>query len=125
MEPDLIEVEKRINYLYFGFVFFCLLFVHGFHVLLLNTAPLVSKMSFLITVSLQCFLEVVLLLFIGLLIKKLLSKTFFYSYIALTFLLLIAQIIDFFLTRILDLSVWFGFDLIKEESLGNFIQMLK
>src|SRR5580692_8270073 len=116
MKPTAVEVEKRINYLYFGFFFFCLLFVHGFHVLLLNTTPSLCRMSFLITVSLQCFLEVSLLLFIGELIKKFFSKIFFYSYIALTFLLLLAQIIDFFLIRILDLSVWYGFGLMKEES---------
>lgn len=117
-------LEKKVNFLYFAFLFICLTAVHSFHLLLLD-APVSQQGMFLVDIGLQCFLESLLLLVLAELIFRYLHKTIFFVYIAATFLLLISQVIDFFLVRILDLTVWFGFGLVQEESWENFMEILE
>jgi glucan phosphoethanolaminetransferase (alkaline phosphatase superfamily) len=112
----------KVNYFYFFFLFACLLLVHGFHVLLVEPASVGTQLSFLIDVALQCLLEVVLLFILGHVIRAFFSKTAFYVYISFTFLLLVVQIIDFFLIRVMDMTIWTVIRIVKEESFRNLLE---
>ncbi|MBI2743021.1 MAG: sulfatase-like hydrolase/transferase [Chlamydiales bacterium] len=116
---------KRVNYLYFGFLFFCLALVHSAHVLLLEKIPQISQLAFLVDVILQSFLEALFLLVIAVVVRHYLPRFLFFAYIALTFLLLVAQLIDFFLIRLMDMTIWFAMSLMLDESLSNFLEILK
>ncbi len=115
----------RINYIYFGFLFACLAFLHVFHVMLIEDVSFLSRLAFLIDALLQSFLEISFLLLLSLIIRHYFSKPIFYGYIALTFFLLVIQMIDFTLVRLMDLSFWYGITLIFDESLNNFIESMK
>ncbi|MFI5333644.1 MAG: sulfatase-like hydrolase/transferase [Chlamydiales bacterium] len=114
----------RVNFLYFGFLFFCGALLHASHALLIDTSA-GQQFAFLVDATLQCLFEVALLLLIGELVMRWLPKSAFFAFVGLTFLLLIARVIDFFLVRLMDLTVWNAFGLMREESLKNFIEMLQ
>ncbi len=116
-------VPGRINFLYFGFLFCAIALLHAFHVLLIETS-LWHQFLFVVDALLQSLWEVILLLVVGELILRWAPKAF-YLFVGLTFLLLTAHLIDFFLVRLMDLTIWYGFLLIREETIGNFIQMLR
>ncbi len=46
------------------------------------------------------------------------------GFITLTFILLLIQLVDLPLVRILDMTVWYAFDWLPEESFDNFVEML-
>lgn len=116
-------IPGRINFFYFGFLFCAIALLHAFHVLLIETSPW-HQFLFIVDALLQSLWEVILLVVVGELIMRLAPKAF-YLFVGLTFLILAAHLIDFFLVRLMDLTIWYGFLLIKEETLGNFIQMLR
>lgn len=115
----------RINYLYFGFLFICLAFVHASHVLLIEKVSHLGQIAFLVDAILQSLLEALFLLVVGMIVKYYLRRVGFYVYIAFTFLLFIGHLIDFFLIRLMDMTIWFGLSLMFDESLKNFVEILK
>lgn len=116
-------VPGRINFFYFGFLFCAIALVHAFHVLLIETS-FWQQVLFVVDALLQSLWEVILLLLLGELIMRWAPKVF-YLFVGLTFLILVAHLIDFFLVRLMDLTIWYGFLLVREETIGNFVQMLR
>lgn len=116
-------IPGRINFFYFGFLFCAIVAIHAFHVLLIEISPL-QQTLFLGEVLFQCVWEVSLVLVLGELVLRWIPKAF-YFFVGLTFLLLLAHLVDFFLVRFMDLTIWHAFSLVREESLENFIEMLR
>src|SRR3984957_4862525 len=115
----------RINYLYFGFLFVCIACLHMFHVLLIEVTSPWSQLAFLVDAALQSLLEVSFLLLLSIIVQPCFSRSVFYAYVALTFLLLIVHLVDFMLVRIMGFTFWYGMPIVLDESLKNFLEILK
>jgi glucan phosphoethanolaminetransferase (alkaline phosphatase superfamily) len=113
-----------VNIAYFGFLFVFLSFVHVYHLYLIQTSDALFRFAFVVEALLQCFLETTLLVLLWNLIKGVVPRFFHLLFIQLTFLLFLAHIIDFFLIRIMGMTVWFGLGFLSLESFDNFIEML-
>lgn len=116
--------KQPINYLYFGF-FFCLLTLLAASGIF-NKSDLSGSGFFFFLYALgQITLEVVIFIFLGSLIAKYLGKFCFNMFIGATFVALFVHIFDFFMDRVLDLSVWAAIRIfVLDESLENFLYLL-
>jgi hypothetical protein len=114
-----------INYLYFGFLFAILALLHAFHVCLIAESSSLSKYYFLAYALGQCFLEVFLLMWIASWMRLRHPKLFTFSFVLLSFVLVLSQLIDFPLVRLMDMSIWWGIDCVTDETLSNFVEMLQ
>lgn len=116
--------ESPINYVYFGTLF--LLFA------LLITSSTFTKENlggaqpfFFLYALGQVVLEITLFIALSIVIQKYLGKFCFYLFIGFTFLSLFIHIFDFFMDRILDLSVWQALRIfVLDENLENFFYLL-
>jgi len=117
--------DKKINYLFFLFVFFLNVVVHVFHVFLVEDGFTFSKYFFLMYALGQSILESLIIFSIYTWIQsnKLLKIKNLFVLLCLSVLTL--RVIDFFLIRLMDMSIWYGFKLISSETAGNFIELLK
>ncbi len=111
-----------INFFYFGIFFLTLVFLSASNIVMKN--PLDGSFFFLYAMG-QAALEVVLLIVFGHWIERLLGQRFLYAFIGATFLLFILHICDFFMNRILDLSIWETISFVLDESLQNLIYMFE
>ncbi len=115
----------RVNYLYFGFLFVCLVCLHALHVLVIENTIFLSRAAFLVDAVLQSLLEVAFLLLIGLVVRHYFSQALFFTYIALTFLLLVVHVVDFILVRVMDLSFLVRFAHYVGRELEKFYRSLE
>lgn len=117
------DKDKSINYLFFIFYFLCISCLHLLHVFLIEPLPSPSTHIFSIYALAQCFLETWGLIIIGSLISRYFSK-YLSLYVFLVLCLLLIHFIDFPLVRLMDMSFWFAFSFIIQESYANFIEFL-
>lgn len=115
------EEKPIINYIYFGLLFSLLSFIHIYHLSLIQGASSFLYMSYAVG---QCFLEITGLMIIYHYLSRYVKQSLNTLFIALTFLLFLAQLIDFPMIRILGMTIWYIFGFIFAESLENFIEML-
>ncbi|OGN54865.1 MAG: hypothetical protein A2Y28_02400 [Chlamydiae bacterium GWC2_50_10] len=114
--------KKTFNYFYFTLFFFVLLALS-----LLQLSTLSSNaFSFLFLTDAigQSLLEVLLAIFMATLIESYFPRPFFPLFIALTLFILFFHIVDFFLVRLLDFTIWFALDFVFEDELRNFLELL-
>ncbi|MBP9841332.1 MAG: sulfatase-like hydrolase/transferase [Simkaniaceae bacterium] len=105
-----------INYVFYSIYLMLLLTINLTHVCMLAPIPF-----FIAEACLQSVFEMALIAYLGSFIK---SKMGGLIYIGGAFLLLMIHLIDFILARVMSMNFWFTLDLMLEESLENFIEML-
>lgn len=113
-----------INPYYFALILFGMFAMNIYHVFSLEKAWTLSPIYFLSYALLESLLEVLILVFIGNIIKSYLPKFFYYAYISLCFLFFTLHYVDFILVRYMDISVYYGLHWVFDESLDNFIELL-
>lgn len=94
-----------INYVYFGFIFLCLAASYTIHILSID--PRVRSL-FIFEAIAQCFLGVVLLIFLTKLIRAYLPVFVFRFFLSLTILLFIFYLYDPFLVTVQNISTFTG-----------------
>jgi glucan phosphoethanolaminetransferase (alkaline phosphatase superfamily) len=114
-----------VNYLFFIFSFCFLAFIHTLHIFLIEPGFTFPKYFFLLYAFVQCVLEV--LTFLSLFVWAqyyfpLRTQSFL---LIAAYLFIISQIVDFFLVRLVDISVWYGISFVTQEGSGNFVELLK
>lgn len=112
-----------VNYIFFGCYFFAIAFVHVFHAFLIEQIPSQSTYFFAAYALAQCILETLSLVLLAGIVKIYLPRIMDFYIFAVSFLFL-AQLIDFPLVRLMDMSFWYGFHFISQESYENFIELL-
>ncbi|MFA6118506.1 MAG: sulfatase-like hydrolase/transferase [Parachlamydiales bacterium] len=113
-----------INYIFFGIFLVISIIIASLEVLEIKPSPLYPKAFFLIYAYGQTILEIFILALAGWFIKKKLPGFVYKIFLSLFFILSISHIIDFVMLKIMDMSFWEGLDLVLDESLENFIEML-
>lgn len=83
-----------------------------------------SSFFFLVYSTFQTLLEVVIFVFLSNLIRNHLHKFFYYLSISICFSLILLHYFDFLLIRFMDFSIFFGVNIILEETFDNFIEIL-
>ncbi|QVL57050.1 MAG: sulfatase-like hydrolase/transferase [Simkaniaceae bacterium] len=95
-----------------------------YHVVSLEQSWTLSPIYFLGYALLQSLLEVLILVFIGNVIKTYLHKSIYYGFISMCFLFFTLHYVDLVLTRYMDISVYYGLHWVYDESFDNFIELL-
>lgn len=113
-----------INPYYFALILFGMFAMNIYHVVSLEKAWTLSPIYFLSYALMESLLEVLILVFIGNIIKNYLPKFFYFAYISLCFLFFTLHYVDFILIRYMDISVYYGLQWVFDESLDNFIELL-
>ncbi|MBN2479276.1 MAG: sulfatase-like hydrolase/transferase [Parachlamydiales bacterium] len=113
-----------INYIYYLLIIVIDFIFVSFTVTNINSSLKYPKAFFILYSYGELIIEVFAIAGIGILIKKYFKKKFFYLFIGLTFLFFIRHIIDYFILKIMDMTIWDGLDLALDENLENFIEML-
>ena len=113
-----------INYIYFGLLFVVLSFIHCYHVGILEKGGASLKSYFALHVIAETFLETSFLILLVDIAKSYFPKVFTYFFIALTFILFLAHLLEFPLVRIMDFSFWYALGFVTQESYQNLIEML-
>lgn len=101
-----------------------MLSLNVYHVVTLDQGWTLSPIYFLSYALIESLLEVLVFVFIGNVIKTYLPKACYYGFISICFLFFILHYVDFILTRFMDISVYYGFYWVFDESLDNFIELL-
>ncbi len=109
-----------INFLYFFFLFIGLVFLHVYHVLLIDSGTLLERIYFMIQAISQAFLEVMA----AMILVNLLPKRFMPWCVVGIALLFVARIVDFPLVRLMELSIWDAFAFISTDHIYNFVEQL-
>jgi glucan phosphoethanolaminetransferase (alkaline phosphatase superfamily) len=113
-----------VNYIYFGLLFFALATLQVYHVVLIGSASLLILGMYSALAVLESFIEITVLALISMFLlsagKTLLHRMYLYVVTLLFFL----QLIDFALVRLMDVSVWRWIELVFQETLANFIEMI-
>lgn len=112
-----------INYLYFGFLFISLATLHISHLYLIEEGD-AFRFFFVVDAFLQSFVEVGALVFLYDLCRKYFPEPISLLAIEFSFLLLLVRILDFPLERLMSTSIWFFLDILSQEKVENFIEML-
>ena len=113
-----------VNPYYFALLLFGMFAMNIYHVVSLEKAWTLSPIYFLTYALLQSLLEVLILVFVGNVIKTYLHKGVYYAFISLCFLFFTLHYVDFILVRFMDISVYYGFNWVFSESFDNFIELL-
>ena len=127
LDPDKIlsSSSHRVNYLFFFFVLSVLSAIHGVHIFLVEPTFSFSKYFFLMYALAQCILEVTGFVCFFVWIQSYFPRKFKSFFLLACYLFLLAQVVDFFLERLIDISIWYGIEFVSEETAGNFIELLK
>lgn len=111
-----------INTLYFGTFFTLLTFLSTSSIIMKD--PFTGIFFFLYAAG-QAALETILLIVLGHWIYRTFGKPCFEAFIGATFVLLILHACDFFMNRILDLSIWATIGFVLDETWENLIFMFE
>lgn len=115
---------SKINYPYFALFFFSLVITAASSIFLKDSLS-GSKTFFFLYATGQAFLETSILAFLSIWLPRYLGKKLFFSFIGFTFLLLIMHWIDFFMDRILDLTVFETIQcFLLNETFSHFLYLL-
>lgn len=113
-----------VNFLYFGCLFFALLIMSLCSLLPIASLDITSGFFFLYAMG-QALLEVTLFVFLGWILEKYVSKIAWIFFIGFTFVVLLFHMLDFFMNRILDLSLWQAIMIfVIYEDINNFPHLL-
>ncbi len=113
-----------INSLYFGF-FLLALFLMSACSLFTQANLDLSSGFFLLYAFGQSLLEITLFVFLSWILERYFPKGFFIFFIGFTFIVFLLHILDFFMNRILDLSLFQALvTFVFYEDLNNFIYLL-
>lgn len=116
--------KPPFNYIFFG-TFLLFLFLLSFSQLLsLSGGTFSFPLLFIGNVILQSLLEILLITSLSTLIATYFPRAFRSTFIALTTLLIFFHIIDFFLVRLIDFTIWFALDFVMEDKVKHFIELL-
>jgi glucan phosphoethanolaminetransferase (alkaline phosphatase superfamily) len=115
-----IPFMRIFNYLYFGLFFLVLFVVHTYHLFIIEPGGESERFLFLVEALAQSFIEALLLALCAALLPRLLCLPFIF----LASLLFLSHLIDFYLIRLMDISVWHGLNFLADESWQNFLEML-
>jgi glucan phosphoethanolaminetransferase (alkaline phosphatase superfamily) len=115
--------RQPVNYIYFGILFLILSFLHIYHIFLIENSMGLYRLFYTLYAVGQCAIEVLVLMVIGHFLSHF-SRILSIVFVMGTFLLFLAHLIDFSLVRIMGMSIWYAFDMMKSESIGNFIELL-
>ncbi len=115
--------RQPVNYIYFGILFLVLSALHIFHLFLIENSTGLNRFFYSLHAIGQSGIEVLILMVISLFLNRF-SKVLSTFFVMATFLLFLAHLIDFPLVRIMGMSIWYAFDMMKSESIGNFIELL-
>jgi glucan phosphoethanolaminetransferase (alkaline phosphatase superfamily) len=119
-----IRQKMAVNPYYFILLFIGLLGLNCYHVFGFERELNFSPFFFLAYAIGQSLLELLALAFVANLIHRYLPKILYYFFISLCFLSVVMHYVDFILIRFMDLSIFFGIDMILDETLDNFIELL-
>ncbi len=117
--------KHSLNYLYFGSLFVLIASLHILHVVLVDQGTILNRAFYITYATLQALFEVGMLVLIGTWVQEKFPKVLNKLFIVATFVLLLIHLVDFPLMRLMDMSIWYSFGFIFEESLDNFVEMLK
>lgn len=117
------NISHGINYLYFGIFVIFLLLTTGSNVFIKENVS-GSRIFFFLYGAGQVFIEVSLFIFLAWIFRHYFYRFIYQTFIAITFILFSFQILDFFLERILDQSIWETFSFLFDESYENFFYLL-
>jgi len=119
-----IRQKLVINPYYFALLLVGLFGLNFYHVFGFEKELSFSPFFFLAYAIGQSLLEVLVLAFVANLIRKYLHKSLYYFFISLCFLCIFMHYVDFLLVRFMDFSLFFGIDIVLDETLDNFIELL-
>lgn len=114
----------KINYVFFGFIFLLLAITHAFHICLIIDESRIEKSYFIFYAISELFLEITALALMGIVIRQLMSKLWIALFIVFVFFVFLSQLVDFPLVRLMDMSIWFAYNFVADETYDNFIEML-
>ncbi len=117
-------LNRSVNYTYFALIFLVIALVYTYYVFLVPSVSFTSRLFYLFYAVGQSFIEIGLLALASQYVIQRWGSWGNLLLIALSFLLLILHCIDFPLTRLMGISVWLGVDLMKDETIDNFIELL-
>ncbi len=120
-----LKYKISINYLFFAPVFLFLLVSSSVNILLVDHPFCETKAFFLINALLQSLTEISCIVYLTHFFEKHLPRALFFTYLGVLVLLLTTQIVDFFLTRMMDLSIFEGINFIRFETFSSFLELLK
>ncbi len=113
-----------VNYLFFGIFFAIIAALHCVHVYLIDYENLWVKGQFVLNAFFQCFLEVAVLAFVASFLQHRGPKWLWFSFIGCVMVIFLLHCVEFFLIRLMDISIQYGIAMVFDESLENFIEML-
>lgn len=109
---------REINTIYFLFIFAFLLFIYLFHFFI---EPSSFSLFFFLQTFLQSAFEASFLYFLALFLHSLKSTVGLFLYISLTFIILLAHLADFTISRLLDASFSYVYKLLFCSNFLHFI----
>ena len=113
-----------INPYYFALILLGMFGLNVYHVVSLDQIWTLSPIYFLVYALTESFLEVLVLVFIGNVVKTYLPRACYFGFVSLCFFFFTLHYVDFMLTRFMDISIFYGLHWIFSESLDNFIEIL-
>lgn len=111
----------KINYLYFLFAFVLVATSFTYNITMLKSPFNEGKWFFLIYSAIEITIEASILLLIFSLLK---NKTLLSAFKALFFIFFFVHFVDSLVIAFLDISVWDGLNILKNESMENLLEML-
>lgn len=119
-----IRQKVAINPYYFALLLIGLFGLNFYHIFGFERDLSFSPFFFLAYAVGQSLLEVLALAFVANLIQKYLHRSLYYVFISLCFLCILMHYVDFILVRFMDMSIFLGIDMMLDETLDNFIELL-
>lgn len=113
-----------VNPIFYGFVFLFIVILHVFHITIIQPESKYALLFFSIHAFFQALIEFLIIYAIALFFKERFHKSLYYTFVSLVFTLLMVHVADFILVRIMGLTFFTALDLILDETLENFIEML-
>lgn len=114
----------NVNYLFFGFYFLFIAFIHCYHVLLIEKTSTFSRYFYLFYAVMQCAIETLLLVLFANGMKLFFKAKAMMLYSVSVFFLMLTHAIDFPLVRFMDMSFWYALNFISAETPQNFLELL-
>ena len=118
------EVLYSINYIYYGLYFLFFAGIQVFHVALHPFSSGLSRLVYMFYAMGESLIEVVALAFFASWLLKHGKKKMHCLYTVGTLVLFICRVVDFFLVRLMDISIWYGMGFIFEETSTSFVELL-
>ncbi len=115
----------EVNPFFYGIVVIFLIGLHSIHVQLVSPETQFATLFFTIHAVFQSIIEFLFIYLFALFFKKRFHFSLYYTFVALVFTLLMTHIADFVLVRIMGMTFFSTLDLILDETLANFIEMLQ